>query len=70
MSEREKDLVTEEGVDEGSADMSAEAAGLGHADADGPHPHPHPDHDAGPVPVETPESVRAKEGQQGQLGEG
>jgi hypothetical protein len=70
MSEREKDLVTDEGVDEGSADMSAEAAGLGHGDVDGPHVTPHPDHDAGPVPVETPESVRAHDGQQLEAGEG
>ena len=70
MSEHEKDLVTDEGVDEGSADMSAEAAGLGHGDVDGPHVTPHPDHDAGPVPVETPESVRAHDGQQLEAGEG
>ena len=70
MSEREKDLVTSEGVDEGSAASTAEGAGLGHADADGPHVTPHPDHDAGPVPVETPESVRAQEGQQLEAGEG
>ena len=70
MSEREKDLVTSEGVDEGSADSTAEGAGLGHADADGPHPTEHPDHDAGPVPVETPDSVRAHDGQQLAAGEG
>jgi hypothetical protein len=70
MSERERDLVTSEGVDEGSADMSVEGAGLGHADVDGPHATEHPDHDAGPVPVETPESVRAAEGQQLEVGEG
>ena len=70
MTERERDLVTDEGVDEGSADMSAEAAGLGHGDVDGPHPTEHPDHDAGPVPVETPESRRALEGQQLEVGEG
>ena len=70
MSEREKDLVTSEGVDEGSADMSAEAAGLGHGDPDGPHAQEHPGHDAGPVPVDTPDSVRAKEGQQLEAGEG
>ena len=70
MSERERDLVTGEGVDEGSSDMSAEAAGLGHGDVDGPHPTEHPDHDAGPVPVDTPESVRAREGQQLEAGEG
>lgn len=70
MSERERDLVAGEGVDEGSAAATDEAAGLGHGDVEGPHVRPHPDHDAGPVPVDTPESVRAREGQQLAAGEG
>ena len=70
MSDTERDLVTDEGVDEGSAAMTAEAAGLGHGDVDGPHATPHPDHDAGPVPVETPESRQATQGQQLEVGEG
>ena len=73
MSERERDLVAEEGVDEGSAKMSTEGDAGPDLDAVGPSAAGaarNDEQDAAPEPVETPESRRATEGQQLEVGEG
>jgi len=73
MSERERDLVAEEGVDEGSAKMSTEGDAGPDLDAVGPSAAGGPrggEQDAAPDPVRTPESERAEHGQQLQVGEG
>ncbi|MFN2524244.1 MAG: hypothetical protein ABR614_13160 [Mycobacteriales bacterium] len=73
MTDSERDLVTEEGVDEGSAKMSSEGDAGPDVDAVGPSTAGGPDNDeqdAAPDPVETTESRRAHDGQQGQVGEG
>jgi hypothetical protein len=73
MSDDEQDLVTDEGVDEGSAAMSAEGDSGPDVDAVGPSFAGGPRNDeqeAAPDPVETMESRRAQDGQQLQAGEG
>jgi len=73
MSERERDLVAEEGVDQGSAKMSSEGDAGPDLDAVGPSVAGGPrndEQDAAPDPVATPDSERARHGQQLQVGEG
>ncbi|MCU1674237.1 MAG: hypothetical protein JWN77_2350 [Frankiales bacterium] len=73
MTDSERDLVAEEGVDEGSAKMSSEGDagpdvdGVGPSAAGGPV---NDEQDAAPDLVETPESRQAQHGQQLQAGEG
>jgi hypothetical protein len=73
MSERERDLVAEEGVDQGSAKMSTEGDAGPDLDAVGPSAAGAPvndEQDAAPDEVSTPESARAHNGQQLEVGEG
>ena len=73
MTHSERDLVAEEGVDEGSAKMSAEGDAGPDVDAVGPSAAGGPvndEQDAAPDPVETLESRQAHQGQQLQAGEG
>lgn len=75
MSERERDLVPAEGVDEASAASTPEGDVTPDPGADvvGRPGHGGPvndEQDAGPDPVETPESRRAHDGQQLAVGEG
>jgi hypothetical protein len=69
----ERDLVAEEGVDEGSAASSTEGDSGPDVEAVGPSAHAAPtndEQDAAPDPVETTESRRAHDGQQLEAGEG
>jgi hypothetical protein len=71
MSERQHDLVTDEGVDEGSAAMSAEGDAGPDVDAVGPSATGRPrndEQDAAPEPIEADEPRR--DGQQLAAGEG
>jgi hypothetical protein len=73
MSGPERDLVAEEGVDQGSAAMSGEGDAGPDVDTVGPPAAGVPvndEQDAAPDPVETLESRRAHDGQQLQAGEG
>ena len=73
MSGDERDLVTDEGVDEGSAASSTEGDSGPDVDAVGPSVAGGPrndEQDAAPDPVETIESRRAHDGQQLEAGEG
>ncbi len=73
MSEPDEDLVTDEGVDEGSAAMSSEGDAGPSGDVLGPDPAGSPtppQQEPGPDPVETIESRRAHDGQQLEVGEG
>ena len=73
MTGDERDLVAEEGVDQGSAASSTEGDAGPDVDAVGPSVSSGPrndEQDAAPDPVETLESRRAQHGQQQQVGEG
>ena len=73
MTGDERNLVAEEGVDQGSAAASTEGDAGPDIDAVGPSAGAGPRNDeqnAAPDPVETIESRRAQEGQQSQVGEG
>lgn len=68
----ERDLVAQEGVDEGSARSVTESASYRPPVAAGtPEPHPAaPEQQAAPEPVAPPEGTPARDGQQLQVGEG
>ena len=73
MSGHERDLVAEEGVDQGSAASSTEGDAGPDVDAVGPSVAAGPrndEQDAAPDVVETDASRRAQEGQQLEVGEG
>ncbi len=73
MTAPDEDLVTDEGVDEGSAAMSSEGDAGPDPDVMGPAAQGEPDRpqqESGPDPVETLESRRAHDGQQLAQGEG
>ena len=73
MSASERDLVSEEGVDQGSAASTVEGEDAGASGVLGASPQGAPVNDeqeAGPDPVETIESRRAQDGQQLEVGEG
>ena len=73
MTAPDEDLVTDEGVDEGSAAMSTEGDAGPDPDVLGAGTQGEPDRpqqESGPDPVETPASRQAHEGQQLAQGEG